>query len=124
MKGRVINVYKATTNLDEPKMLKQKTSQYFVNNPSPIPDLPVLVGKKLALALKNLKIWWEGNKTTADPAKNQESFFERPQKSFSVWNPRKLEYDFKVQFTPNGDTQKLILDASGYKDDQEKVQVD
>ena len=122
VKGRVINIYKATTNLDSPALLLKKTEQYFANIPNSNPSVPGAVKKAMQLALENLKNWWYGNRKQNNAVnRGEEPFFERPPENFSLWNPRQLEYDFKVQITPK-DTSgnfkgKLILDASGYKED-------
>jgi hypothetical protein len=118
VKGRVVNIYRAT-NLDTPAILMSKTLQYFASNPNPVPDLPGQVGKALEIALGNLKNWWYGYRISANTMNEEEPFFERPPENFSLWNPSHLEYDFKVQITPKGTSppEKLILDASGYKED-------
>ncbi len=121
VKGRIINIYKATNNLNSPTILMRKIDEYFANNPNPNPSVPTGVRKATQLALKNLKTWWDGNREQPNVADREQPFFERPPENFSMWNPRQLEYDFKVQITPK-DTSgnlkgKLILDASGYKED-------
>ena len=113
VEGRVINIYKATS-LDVPDILVSKTLQYFADNPSPLPDLPGQVSKRLQFAFDNLKNWWHGNSTQVS---KEESFFQRPPDNFSVWNPRQLEYDFKLQINSKDTSKKLILDASNYRED-------
>jgi hypothetical protein len=119
VKGRVINIYRATNNLDTPSILINKTKQYFANNPHPF---QAQVEKAVQLAFGNLQNWWYGNRTPTTPPETvldrEESFFEIPPENSSLWNQRRLEYDFKLQITPPKDTaEKLILDASGYKED-------
>ena len=119
--GRVINIYKATSALDDIAILVTKTKEYFDNNPPTDPSLSEVVTQAVQLALSNLKIWWYGNRDQIDPEASEEPFFERPIDNFSAWNSNKLEYDFKVQIGPTGTSpnaqEKLILDATGYKED-------
>jgi|GEM_PF-6618838 len=119
--GRVINIYRATSSLDDNALLDAKTKEYFDTNPSTDPSLPEVVTKAVRLALSNLKSWWYGNRDQINPEASEEPFFEKPANNFSTWNSNKLEYDFKVQIAPKGSSanaqEKLILDASGYKED-------
>ncbi len=121
VKWRVINIYKATSNLKTAAILIRKIDEYFENNPNPDPSVPGAVKKAVLHAIENLKIWWYGNKELPHVADREQAFFEGPPEKLSTWNPRRLEYDFKVQITPKdlaGNlTGKLILDASGYKED-------
>ena len=112
VKGRVINIYRATNNLDTPSILINKANQFFANNPHPLQGQ---VEKAVQLAFGNLQNWWFGNRTPT--IHREESFFEIPPENFSLWNPRRLEYDFKLQISPKDTSEKLILDASGYKED-------
>jgi hypothetical protein len=119
--GRVINIYQATSSLDDTTLLDAKTKEYFDTNPTTDPSLPEAVAKVVRLALSNLKNWWYGKRDDANLEASEEPFFERPAENFSVWNSNKLEYDFKVRIAPKGSPvnaqKKLILDASGYKED-------
>ena len=85
------------------------------------PSVPEAVGRAMQLALENLKNWWYGNKEQTDAVNRQKPFFEIPPENFSAWNSRQLEYDFKAQIAPKDASGnllgKLILDASGYKED-------
>ena len=122
VKGRIINIYKAATaSLDSPALLIRKTEEYFANNPNIDPSVPEAVGRAMQLALENLKNWWYGNKEQTDAVNGQKPFFEIPPENFSAWNSRQLEYDFKAQIAPKDASGnllgKLILDASGYKED-------
>jgi hypothetical protein len=117
VKGRVINIYRAT-NLNSTDTLMDRTLKYFINNPVSIPNLtPSQIGEAMQIAFENLKNWWHGNRTPTDPVNREESFFERPPDNFSFWNPKQLEYDFKVQISSKDASKKLILDASNYKED-------
>lgn len=122
IKGRVIDISRIF-DLDASSILANKTAQYFIDNP-PIPeddpDLPTKVSQALEAAFNNLKKWWYGNSTSPDPAAEYEApFFQRPPDNFSLWNPRQLEYSFKVEINPEetGEVNKLVLDASEYKED-------
>jgi len=122
VKGRIINIYKATENFKSPIILIRKIEEYFANNPNTDPTMPGAVTKAILQAIENSKTWWYGNREQLDIAKIEQPFFERPPENLSMWNPRHLEYDFKVQITPKDTSgnltgRKLILDSSGYKED-------
>jgi hypothetical protein len=114
VKGRVIDISRII-DLNAASILANKTTQYFIDNPDP--DLPTKVSNALETAVNNLKNWWYGNKVVPDPAQQEEPFFERPPDNFSLWNPKQLEYDFKVEISPEDTSEKLVLDASEYKED-------
>lgn len=118
VKGRVIDISRII-ELDAPSILASKTAQFFINNPIPNldPNLPTKVGEALETAFNNLKNWWYGNRIAPDPAEYEEPFFQRPPDNFSPWNPKQLEYNFKVEVIPEGTTEKLVLDAPEYKED-------
>ena len=107
VKGRVINIYRAT-NLDSTDILMARTLQYFVNNPVSIPNLtPTHIGEAMQIAFENLKSWWYGNRTPTDAVNREEPFFEIPPENLSLWNPRQLEYDFKVQIAPKNTSREI-----------------
>ena len=121
VKWRVINIYKATGNLNSAEILMRKIDEYFEENPNPDHSVPAAVKKAVLHAIENLKIWWYGKKEQPHAVNREPAFFEGLPENLSTWNSRRLEYDFKVQITPKdlaGNlTGKLILDASGYKED-------
>jgi hypothetical protein len=120
IKDRVIDISRII-ELDAPPILADKTAQYFIDNPIPNadPELPTKVSEALETAFNNLKNWWYGNSIATDPATEpEEAFFQRPPDNFSLWNPKQLEYNFKVEIAPEDtDEEKLVLDASEYKED-------
>jgi len=120
IKDRVIDISRII-ELDAPSILANKTAQYFIDNPIPDadPDLPAKVSDALETAINNLKKWWYGNSIAPDPpAEHEEPFFQIPPDNFSLWNPKQLEYNFKVEIAPQDiGEDKLVLDASEYKED-------
>jgi len=113
VKGRVINVYRAT-NLDSAEKLVNKALQYFADKPNVSAKLTGAPEKLIVGAFNNLKDWWNGNRVHEN---KEESFFEKPSDNFSAWNARQLEYNFKVQINSKDNSKKLMLDASDYKED-------
>jgi len=77
--GRVINIYRATSSLDDTGILDAKTKEYFDTNPSTDPSLPEVVTKAVRLALSNLKSWWYGNRDQINPEASEEPFLRNRQ---------------------------------------------
>ncbi len=137
IQGRVIDIYKIYHEPQALTILRDKSKAKFVDDSS----LADRIADGLAVAFTNLKHWWDGN-VTSSSEEDEEPFFETPviesgtnnnsndndnheyYTTSNAWDPRHLEYSFKVQLVPrldnnnnnNNDT-KLLLDASEYKED-------
>lgn len=119
VKDRVIDISRILELEDASSVLANKTAQYFIDNPIPNadPDLPTRVGNALEIAFNNIKNWWYGANLSSNIEEDEETFFQKPDDNFSLWIPKQLEYSFKAEIIPNGTEEKLVLEASEYKED-------
>ena len=133
VKGRVVDIYKILNRPDAFEILKNKASSFFGRA---FASILILFAGPLKVALDNLKQWWYGkdtvSTTTGKPLnsnliKREDPFFEVPAKSDTIttdnvnrgvqsWNPKSLDYEFAVQIGTD-DSNRLVLDASEYKEE-------
>jgi hypothetical protein len=122
IRGRVIDIWKIF-KIDG-SMLRTKAEEYCSN--AGITTSAEPIADALVRAFENLKGWWDGNNTSSDPSTREDPFFQKPSDNNNnnknpAWNSRHLEYSFKVQIDGSTDVDnknKLILDASEYKEDR------
>jgi len=106
IKDRIVDIYKLFDKPNVLELIEDKLKVFF--------EVTNLIGNQILIrdAIKNafdiVIIWWGGSETS-------QPFFEQPNPGKSSWDPKKLEYDFTVQF--GNDDSYLLCDAKGYKED-------
>jgi hypothetical protein len=123
--GKVIDIYQLFENPDAIVILESKVNEYFASYPQDA-QYSGIIDNALKAAFQNLKQWWNVKYfPNQNDSTGEESFIEIPSNNnniinndinFSAWDPRHLEYNFKLQIGSN-DNNKLILEASEYKED-------
>jgi len=107
LKNRVVDVYQLFDKADISTEIKDKLIRFYE-----VDDLDndqTLILDAIEESVKDVMVWWKGND-------DNEPFFEEPNPDISTWDPKKLEYDFQLQF--GNDDKKLLCDAKDYKEDR------
>ena len=106
LKDRIIDIYQLFDKPNFIDLVEDKLKAFFE-----VPTLnsnQILIRDAIKSAYENLIIWWRGSGTS-------KPFFEKPDPETSTWDPKKLEYDFTIQF--GKDDACLLCDAKGYRED-------
>jgi hypothetical protein len=124
--GRVIDITKTIDiNSNDISVLKDRVSSYgpFAGDAIKISR----VNNQLEIAFNNLKNWWRRNCSDNNTANiQQEPFLEMPcdvinnngsTSKETAWDPKHLEYNFKVEISSRDNNNKLVLNAPEYKED-------
>lgn len=107
LRNRVIDIYKLFNKEDITTEIIEKLKIFY--EVDELDDNQTHILNVVEESVNNVLGWWKGND-------DNEPFFEEPTPEITTWDPRKLEYDFQLQF--GNDDKKLICNANDYKEDR------